>query len=181
MNEQTQPHTTPPTPEPTGDDQVSPDALMNSFRGKSLISIVVFTLLAHAAFIGVFSVGYLKDQVFGEDTSSLSESERLDIAVREGTVALREIAERHDVRVQDLSERFNGGSRPSAPVDAETDGAAEPDAETEPAPTDDPGADTPDEPLSDIEQTLRQEEAGPAVPEFSADEEDDLFAPESTP
>ena len=103
MSDETQPDNPPASPAHT--QPVSPDTLMSDFRGKPIVAIVIFTLIAHGLFIGVFSLGYLRDQVLGEDTSSLSEDERMDIALDEGTKALREIAERHNLSVQDLSNR----------------------------------------------------------------------------
>lgn len=148
-------------------EDVSPDALMQDFRGRPLVTILIVTLIVHALFIGVFSFGYLKGQILGEDTSSMTEGERMEIAVREGTIALREIAERYELSVQDLSSQFSGGSaRPAARVD---------DAQREDAASSAPNTDAPDEPASDIERTLQETEVGPEDPEL----EDDLFAPET--
>lgn len=156
-------------------DAVSPDELMDDFRGRPIAKIVVVTLIAHVLVVGAFSIGYLKDQLLGVDTSQLSEEERLDIAVREGTTALREIADRHNVNVQDLSSRFAGGARkPATPPPA--DDPAQPDAPA-PPPVD---PDAPNKPDSAIEQQLKETADGPAKPDLAPlEEDDDLFAPDS--
>lgn len=155
-------------PTPTFADDVSPDSLMSDFRGRPIVSIVVFTLIVHVVVVGVFSVGYLKDQIMGVDNSKLSEKERLDNAVREGTIALREIAERHDVTLQNLSSRFANGStkRAATPI-----AGGDTPEKTDPTKT----PDTPKQPVSDIEKKLNEKKAGPAVPDLSPDKEDDLF------
>ena len=72
--------------------EISPDALMSDFRGRPVMSILTFTVIAHLLFIGFFSLGYLRIQVFGESYSSLSEEERLDQAMEEATRSLRKIS-----------------------------------------------------------------------------------------
>lgn len=163
-------------PPPRHKDPVSPEALMNDFRGKPLMKILIFTLLIHAVFIGVFSLGYLKNQVLGADTAELSEDERMDLAVREATSVLQDIAQQHQVSFQGLSSRF---------ADNAGDSAAQPDGATRsPSPADDAPPATRDQ---DFEQT--QERApGPALPALTddlgtpaAEDEDDLFADPNAP
>ncbi len=156
---------------------VSPDSLMSDFRGRSLSGMVILAVVAHVLFVGVFSLGYLARQIFGKPTSAMTEQQRLDEAVRESTTELRRIAERYDIKVQDLSQRFAGGAPgPAAPTQPattppptdESHSSVEPTApsETEPAP-----------PTSEIERTLQQKEVGPSVPDLK--NQDDLFAPKS--
>lgn len=154
---------------------VTPDALLKDFRGKPLSRIILFTVMAHVVFIGLFSIGYLSRQLLAQDTSALTDSERMDQAVREGTTALREIADRHNVSVQELSRQFAGGTpKTAAPAPAEPES---PQAAPPPSTQETPQAPAPAEPASQIEQTLREQRTGPAVPDLSADEDDDLFAP----
>lgn len=163
------------TPNFDDPDAVSPDELMGDFRGRPIVKIVVFTLIIHVVVVGVFSVGYLKDQLLGVDTSQLGDEERMDIAVREATTALREITDRHNVSIQDLSSRFAGGARKAIapPASDDTPDTADPSATTTPP-------DKPDEPGSEIEKTLQTTEDGPDVPSLAPNEEDDdLFAPDA--
>ena len=159
------------TKDPTYSDEVSPDSLMSDFRGRPIVGILAFTVIVHILLIGVFSIRYLKNEVLGADTSSLSEEERLELAVDEATKALRKIAERHQVSPQDLSERFAGDSRPTtkakpANLDQQETTLDEPS----------PGEPSPDEPQSAIEKELQKKEDGPALPNLpSLDEEEDLF------
>lgn len=154
--------------------EISPDSMMGDFRGKPIVAILIFTVVIHAVFIGVFSIGYLKRSLLGEDTSSMTEDERMDIAVREGTAALRKIAERHDVSVQDLSDRFSDGKPKTIAPPADT--AAAPGESASGAAT--PPADAGEEPDSEIERELLKKEEGPAQPALDGglEDEDDLFA-----
>ena len=89
-------------------DEVTPDSMMNDFRGRPVVGILSFTVIVHVVLISVFSFGYMKNELFGEDTSSMSEDERLKVAVQEATTSLREIAERHGLSPQDLTTQFAG-------------------------------------------------------------------------
>ena len=163
-------------------DDVSPDSLMSDFRGRPIFAIVAFTVIVHVVVIGGFSVGYEKNVVLGEDTASVTEKERLDMAVRDATKSLREIAETYDVSPQELSDRFADGNTP-------TSGAESPNANDEAqeansgdsvtaSGTDEPNATNVDlqKPKSAIEDELQIEAAGPQVPKLpSIDDEEDLF------
>jgi len=152
-------------------DDVSPDSMMSDFRGRPIVAILAFTLVVHVVLVGVFSTGYLKNQLLGKDTSAMSEEERLDIAVREATTSLREIAERHGLSPQELSERFANGN--SQPTKAATPQQANPGAQDTPPASDDP---TPQEPKSAIEKELQKKADGPDLPDLTPiEEEEDLF------
>ena len=137
-------------------EQTTPDELMESFKGRSLKSIVVFTVIVHAVILVGTSIPFLWKAVAGEDTSRLSEEERIEAAVREATVSLREIAEEHGLKAQDLSNQFAGG-RAKAPKT------------TAPTPT----TTEPDKPENEIEKEINKVEVGPSVP--PVEEEEDLF------
>ncbi len=163
------------TTEQSTADEVSPDSLMSDFRGRPVVTILAFTVIVHVVLVGVFSVRYLKNEVLGEDTSSLSEEERLDLAVDEATKSLRKIAERHGISPQDLSERFAKGD--STPDTTATSKPANPDTRnTPPKPdgtSDDPTA---KEPKSAIEKELKKKADGPDLPDLPPiEEEEDLF------
>lgn len=158
---------------PTYSDAVTPESMMSDFRGRPVVGILSFTVIVHAVLVSIFSIGYLKSELLGEDTSSLSEEERLEVAVREATTSLREIAERHGLSAQDLTSQFAGGESRTA---TSTTGppsvvSAEPEA---------PNGTTPDAgaPESAIEKELNTTADGPDLPELPPDlpaEEDELF------
>ncbi|OUX04906.1 MAG: hypothetical protein CBE00_11720 [Planctomycetaceae bacterium TMED240] len=158
-------------------DDVSPDSLMSDFRGRPIAAIVAFTVIVHVVVVGGFSVGYMKNAVFGEDTSAMSETERLDMAVRDATTSLREIAERYGISPQELSDRFAEGKTQSSITDstkaAETPATAQQaTSEASMTSSDQLGS---QQPGSAIESELQIEAAGPQVPALPSLEEEDLF------
>jgi hypothetical protein len=154
---------------------VAPGDLLATFNGRSLKTMVVFTLIVHAVLLLATSGGYLWRAVSGADNSNLSEAERMDLAVQETTAAMRRIAEQHGVKPQDLGGHF---AAPAAARGAETPKAAPASGDAPasapaaaaapvPAPTPAPAA---EEPKSSIEKEIKKALPGPTVP---ADE--DLF------
>lgn len=140
-------------------DKTTPDELMESFQGKSLKSIIVFTLIVHAILLLGTSIPFLIEKVSGKNTSRMSEDERIQLAVKEATQSLRDIADEHGLNVQDISNQFAGGTRKSkTPV-------------KNPAKTDEPTGE-PEKPKSAIEKELDVKAKGPDVPPV---EDDDLF------
>jgi len=159
-----------PLPQPPMADAVSPDELMSDFRGHSLVKILIFTVVVHLFILAIFSPGYIKAQVFGEseepaeEVAELSDEEKRLEAQKDGKAALREVADKYGLTVKELREQLDAEAAATAgPVPATT--AANDEEPTEPA--------------SAIEQELDVEIEGPAVPDLSVDEEEDLFAPES--
>ena len=148
----------------TKTNETTPDQLMKSFEGRSLKSIILFTIVIHAVLLVGTSVPYLWGAIAGEDTTEQSEEDRLQAAAKEATTAIREIAERYDLKAQDLSSRFTDGA-PKAPV------AAAPDTSPEPTP-EVSSTDEPKEPESIIEQEIQKVEDGPELPPV---EDEDLF------
>ena len=144
--------------------ETTPDQLMRAFEGRSLKSIILFTIVVHAVLLIGTSVPYLFGAVTGEDNSAKPEEERLEIAAKEATAAIREIAERYDLKPQELSSRFSDGA-PQAPAATpeKTDSASTPE---------DTSADAAEEPESLIEQEVKKVEAGPELPPV---EDEDLF------
>ena len=61
----------PPEPvKPDGDapmiNAINPDDLMGDFKGKPLFQILAVVLVLHGRVSGVFSYGYLKEQIVGD-------------------------------------------------------------------------------------------------------------------
>jgi hypothetical protein len=152
--------------------ETSPGDLLGNFTGRSLKSIILFTIVVHAVLVLATSGPYIWRSFFGEDSSKLSESERIDLAVKETQSAMRRIAEEHGLKPQDLGSRFAtpAAARKAEPKEeSKTEPKSESGSETkaDPAATSPPA---PEEPKSTIEKELKKAEPGPAVP---ADE--DLF------
>jgi len=178
-------------------DEVSPDALMRDFRGRSIIGLLAFTVLIHAVIVGAIGFGYFKEKVeevfLANDASAVSEEEQLNLAVEELTTALNEIADRHDLTPRELSARLaEGGTKSPATTTAKPEepaGENPPDADapatdpvaTHPGPSEPSVTDTTSEsetPGSTIEETLGTTEAGPELPDLPPalpPEDDDLF------
>lgn len=143
----------------TSIEETTPDQLMAPFRGRSLKSIIAFTVVVHLVVLGGTSVPFFWKTVSGEDSSKLTEAQRIDLAVREATASLRDIADKHGLKAQDLGERF---------------GSAAPKAEVAKVPESAAPVDQPKEPKSAIEKELDTKEPGPALPDVK-DEDNDLF------
>ncbi len=149
--------------------ETTPDQLMQAFQGRSFKSIILFTLIVHVVVLGGTSVPYLIKSVSGKSDSKLTEKERTEIAAREATSALHDIAEKHGIKPQDLSSRIAGGAAPAAAP-----------KEAAPAPTEDPATTSPEEmekPKTAIEEQLDVKEDGPTVPPAPGEEatDEDLF------
>lgn len=148
--------------------ETTPDQLMEAFRGRSFKSVILFTVIVHVVVLGGTSVPYFMRSIAGKSDSKLSEQERTEIAAREATSALRDIATKHGLKPQDLSTRIAGGAAPAAPK------------EETPAPAEEPAAPGPEEaekPKSAIEEELDVKQEGPTVPPVPTEEatDDDLF------
>lgn len=175
--------------------EITPDHLMDNFRGRSLKSIIVFTLVVHVVGLTATSTSYLWQLVAGDDSSKLSEEQRVELAVKEATSSLRGIAEKHGLKPQELSDKF-ASKAPKAPKDeaenttpkpadgaapagdapkAETPNAETPKAEAPEGVT--PKEETPtvpDKPKSEIEKEISTKAEGPKMPAIE-DEKEDLF------
>lgn len=157
--------------------ETTPDQLLESFRGRSFKSIILFTVIAHLVIIGGTSVPYLIKSFTGASDSKLSEEERSDIATREATTAIREIATKYGIKPQDLSTRLAGGApKAAAPEKEEKDAETPPRAE-EPKPADAGTAEDTEKPKSAIEKELDVKVDGPKVPPIPTEEatDEDLF------
>lgn len=147
-----------------------PEKLLSAFQGRSIKSILIFTVMVHAVLLLGTSVPYLIKRFAGSDATEMSEKERNKLAVNEATTAVRKIAEEYGMSTQDLSRKLGGGERSSA---AQSNDAS--DNEESDAP--DVDKEDADEPKSAIEKEIEKVEQGPDVPPVAPveDDEDDLF------
>lgn len=156
-------------------EETTPDQLLDIFQSRSLTKLITFTIVVHVVLLLATSMPFIWKSVAGRDTSSLSEEERVKVAVGEATSSLRKIAEAHGLSVQDLSSQFAGGPSPASQpqeVPKATDPTEPPKTEGDkPAPYG--GQPAPDKPASEIEKEIGKVKEGPAVP--PVDEEEDLF------
>jgi outer membrane biosynthesis protein TonB len=140
--------------------ETTPDQLLDTFRGRGLKTIILFTIAVHLVILLLTSVPYFMRTVAGKDTANLSEEERVKLAMKEATSSLRQIAEAHGLRPQDLSSRLDGAA-PRAPRE-------------EAAPVVAPATPAEEEkPKSEIEKEIEKVKEGPAAPPI--EEEVDLF------
>ena len=138
---------------------VSPDLLLVKFQGRSLIPLTIFSVVVHAVVLIGTSVPYFVSEVLRKNTAGMSDKEKMEIATREATEALREIAREHGLNPQDLSDKFttrpsSPATGPKVPTPVEPEKPAEPEREK-----------------SDYEKDLETKSDGPAVPSV----EEDLF------
>jgi len=148
----------------TKSNETTPDQLMKTFEGRSLKSIIIFTVVVHAILLLGTSVPYLFGAVFGKsEAAEESEEVRMTSAVKDVQAAIRDIADQYGLKAQDLSSQFAGGA-PKAPESA-------PPEETPVASEEAPAAEG-EEPKSEIEKEIEKVEEGPELPPV---EDEDLF------
>lgn len=154
--------------------EITPDQLLQSFRGRSFKSVILFTIIVHAVFICGTSVPYLMKALTGESSSKLGEDERTEIAAREAKEALLDIATKHGIKPQDLSTRIAGGAAPAAPKEDAPPAASDP---APPETTQPEEAAEPEKPKSAIEKEIDVKKEGPEVPSIPVEEasDEDLF------
>lgn len=154
--------------------EITPDKLLESFRGRSFKSVILFTVIIHVIVVGGTSIPYLMEKITGKSDSKLKEKDRIELAAREATEALREIATKHGIKPQDLSTRISGAAAPKAIVEKEE----EPAPKEEPVTPETPPTVEPEKPKSEIEKELEVKQEGPKVPEIKVEEatEEDLFS-----
>ncbi len=160
--------------------ETTPDQLLETFRGRSFKSVILFTVIVHVVFICGTSVPYIMKAFTGKSDSTLSEKERTELAATEAKDALRDIATKHGIKPQDLSIQIAGGEAPTAPKEEAPAPTVEPTTPetTNPEETVKPGeTEDPEKPKSAIEKQLEVKEEGPKVPTIPVEEanEEDLF------
>jgi hypothetical protein len=152
-------------------EEVTPDQLMNNFKGSSLKTIIIYTVIIHLVLLVGTSFPYLYKSIVGEDSSALSEKDRADAALRDATTALRDISEQYGLKPQDLSSRLAGESTGAPKAPKEESETKEDSTEPQPESTPDTEPDA-EEPKSAIEKELETKETGPELPKPIEDEED---------
>ncbi|MFM2171427.1 MAG: hypothetical protein RI957_1656 [Verrucomicrobiota bacterium] len=166
--------------------ETTPDQLLASFRGRSFKAIILFTVVAHLVVIGGTSIPYFIKSMSSSADPKLTEQERLDLAAREATSLLRDVASKHGLNPQDLSTHLTGGATPVAPkenaptaaTDAQTDKEKTGAKETTPAvDTEKPATGGAEKTKSALEQEIEVKKAGPSVPPVPTEEstDEDLF------
>lgn len=148
--------------------QTTPGDLLANFNGRSLKSIIIFTLVAHVVLLLATSGPYLWKSVTGADSSKLGENERINLAIEETHSAMRRIAEQHGIKPQELGSRFAAPAPVTKPKTetATVETKVDPANKTTPLTTQPP---TPEKPESAIEKELKKATPGPTVP--GADDE----------
>jgi hypothetical protein len=152
-------------------EETTPDQLLDTFRGSSLKTVIVVTIIVHIVVVLGSSVPYLMKTLSAGDTTKLSEQERLDIAAKEATSAMRDIAVKHGISPEDLGNRF----APRAAIPAAKETTPEP-ADKTPETTAPEGTAPEDAPKPDstIEKEIKVKQDGPTLPGLDT-EKDDLF------
>jgi hypothetical protein len=148
------------------------DDLLRDFRGGGLLWPLLITVAVHAVVILATSLPWLREAI-GGGKADLTEEQRMDAAVKEATASLREIAEEHGVKPQDLGSRFSAGGKPAP---AKPAGAEKPAGSEKPVPSTADAAAQPAAPAA--AQAAPKTDApaappGPAIPEVKDDV--DLF------
>lgn len=144
---------------------VTPESLMDNFRGPGLIKMVVVTVVVHIVVLIVGSLPYLKRTILGADTSKMTKEQKMENAMDDATSALRKIAAQHGLNPQDISDQFAAaGSRTVKPDTAVEAAGAEAPASVKPT--------EPEKPKSAIEKELEKAVKGPEMPPAG---KDDIF------
>ncbi len=157
--------------------EVTPELLMDRFKGVGLAKMVMVTLVFHVVVIGISSMAYLKKSLLRDDVGKLTKEQRIEKAMADATSSLRKIAEANGLNPQDISERLSpGGARTSkAGAAAPADDAQGKAAGATSAPQAAAGAPVvaPQKPESAIEKDLKKAVEGPKMPDSVG--KDDIF------
>lgn len=149
--------------------KTQPDDLMDHFKGRSLKSIVIFTIIVHLVVIGITSIPYFLG-MFGDPNKGLSEEKRTQLAIKEANETLAEIAKSHGLQAQQLRSQMASGRpapKPDQTTEQEQETTAPADGETtEPAEGEIRGD-------SEVEQKLKEKLDPPELPPVN--NTDDLF------
>lgn len=160
-----------------GGDEVTPEGMMEHFRGPGLVKMVLVTAVVHALVILGSSIPFLKRTLLGSDVSQLTRDERVEKAMADATASLRQIAAANGLNPQDISERLAAGRPRGTPAAAAAPAATVTDegaaaATTTPAVAPSPAA-APERPESRIEKDMKTAVEGPKMPD--AVDKDDIF------
>ena len=152
------------------EDGVSPDELLGHFKGRKVITVILVALVLHAVVIFGTSYSFLKNQVFGPDTTEMSKEEKLKVAVAEATSALGDIAERHNISVDELIAKFATTGSRSSKISEEGSSETKETAPPAGAVDESPAAEA-DEEKSAIEKNLATPKEGPDIGEEKIDDD----------
>lgn len=156
---------------PTDIADVTPESLMERFRGTSMVKMVVVTVVFHVVLVLGTSVAYLKKSLLGDKVAAMSKEQRIEKAVSEATSSIRKIATENGLSPQEISDNFSSSAAKAAKLAAETaanaaasltNAAAVKQAPA--APEKNPDAGKPERPESKIEQDLKKAVKGPDAP-----------------
>lgn len=154
----------------TVEDGVSPEALMGDFQGKKIIMVIILAIVFHAILILGTSYGYLRDEVFGKDTSEMPKEEKVQVAIGEATAQLSKIAERHGLELEDITSRFSAtGSRSDKVADAPVKKATADNGKT--SDTSNGGGNTEPDTRSKMEKEMLKPAEGPKGPDTKIDDD----------
>ena len=147
----------------TKSEETTPAELLETFRGSSLKSIVIFTVAVHLIVLLATSGSYLAKR--GLDNSKKTDKERMESAVEEMNASMKAIAEKHGLKPQDLSSRLSDGAPKAAKAAPEpTEVPKETPKEVKPS--------EPEKPKSEIEKEIEKVAPGPDLPNVK---DEDLF------
>lgn len=159
---------------------VTPESLMERFRGPGLIQMIIVTVVFHAVLVFGTSIGYLKKSLFGDEVAAMTKEKRIEKAVGEATSSLRKIAAENGLNPQDISDNFSSSAARAAKAAAGAAGkgpTAATNAPADKAPVSKPDKDgkteKPDRPESQIEKDIKKAVKGPEVPPAAG--KDDIF------
>lgn len=161
-------------------DDVTPESLMERFKGPGMVKMIIVTLVFHAVLIFGTSVSYLKKSFLGGDVAAMTKEQRVEKAVEEATSSIRRIASENGLNPQDISDNFSSSASRAAKAAAGPAGKGVAPATNTPAekvlvskPESSEKIETPERPESKIEKELKKTVKGPSEP--PAVGADDIF------
>jgi len=168
------------------DHEISPDVLMSDFREQKVLFLVVTTILVHVVLVFGSSYGFVWKKLFGPNTAEMSKEDRVKEAMGEATSSLGEVAKRHNLKIDDLTDRFAGSGSRASRIQAggetgKTQDTTPPQAKDGKEPEkkeqrkEEPEKKEPERNLSELEKNFPKAKPGPAAP--TADSKDTTGLP----
>ena len=163
------------------ENEINPDALMGDFKGRGVIGIFLFTIVAHVIVLAGSSFPYIQSEFLNADPIELAEDEKKGLALDEATKAIRGIADKYGLSSSDITSKFSkSGSRGDKVKDKKADKDKKPNtddtktantqATTKADPTKDAAKDKKDD-KSKFQKDLEKSEDGPDNFDFKEDED----------
>lgn len=160
--------------------EVTPESLMERFKGPGVVKMIIVTLVFHAVLIFGTSVSYVKKTFLGGEVAAMTKEQRIEKAVEEATSSLKRIAAENGLNPQDVSDNFSSSASRAAKLAAGTAGKGVAPATNTPAekavvskPENSEKPETPERPESQIEKDLKKAVKGPSEPPAAG--ADDIF------